>query len=526
MMGQPPSLSHRILMRGRLRMRTVKGRTDHVVVVGAGLSGLSAALHLAGRGRRVTVLEREPVPGGRAGRLDRDGYLFDTGPTVLTMPDVVESTLAAVGDSVAERVPLVRVEPAYRAEFADGSGLDVHSDGEAMAAEVERFAGPAEAAGYLRLRAWLHSLYRVQFDRFIAANLDSPLAMVTPELARLAALGGFRRLEAAVGRFLTDDRLRRVFTFQSLYAGTSPQRALALYAVIAYMDTVSGVYFPLGGMRALPDGLAAAAEDAGVRFHYRTHVIALERDGDRVRAVLTADGERLPCDAVVLTTEPPVSYRLLGRVPRRPLPLRAAPSAVVLHVAARRSWPGVGHHTLLLGNAWAETFRQLIVAGELMHDPSLLVTRPTATDPRLAPEGTDVLSVLAPVPNLHRAPIDWEREGPSYAEQIARVAEKRLLPGLPDAIGFTHVLTPKEWAELDMVAGTPFSLAHTFGQTGPFRPSNLPRGVSNAVLAGGGTVPGVGVPTALLSGKLAADRITGLPTPTSGRTTVISHERL
>src|SRR5690606_25922951 len=206
MMGQPPSLSHRILMRGRLRMRTVKGRTDHVVVVGAGLSGLSAALHLAGRGRRVTVLEREPVPGGRAGRLDRDGYLFDTGPTVLTMPDVVESTLAAVGDSVAERVPLVRVEPAYRAEFADGSGLDVHSDGEAMAAEVERFAGPAEAAGYLRLRAWLHNLYRVQFDRFIAANLDSPLAMVTPELARLAALGGFRRLEAAGGRVPTPYR--------------------------------------------------------------------------------------------------------------------------------------------------------------------------------------------------------------------------------------------------------------------------------------------------------------------------------
>ena len=185
MMGQPPSLSHRILMRGRLRMRTVKGRTDHVVVVGAGLSGLSAALHLAGRGRRVTVLEREPVPGGRAGRLDRDGYLFDTGPTVLTMPDVVESTLAAVGDSVAERVPLVRVEPAYRAEFADGSGLDVHSDGEAM----ESAAGPAEAAGYLRLRL-VAQPYRAV--RPFIANLDSP-GDGHPELARLAALGGFRR---------------------------------------------------------------------------------------------------------------------------------------------------------------------------------------------------------------------------------------------------------------------------------------------------------------------------------------------
>src|SRR5690606_33641596 len=205
------------------------------------------------------------------------------------------------------------------------------------------------------------------------------------------------------------------------------------------------------------------AEDAGVRFHYRTHVIALERDGDRVRAVLTADGERLPCDAVVLTTELPVSYRLLGRVPRRPLPLCAAPSAVVLHVAARRSWPGVGHHTLLLGNAWAETFRQLIVAGELMHDPSLLVTRPTATDPRLAPEGTDVLSLLDPVPNVQRDPVDIDFFGLGIVVQIARVVKNRLIPGLPNDLGFTHVLTAKDWAELDMVAGTPDSLPHIFG---------------------------------------------------------------
>ena len=218
--------------------------TDRVVVVGAGLAGLSAALHLAGRGRAVTVIERGRHPGGRVGRLDVGGYRLDTGPTVLTMPDIIDDAFAAVGESITDRLELTLVTPAYRASFADGSALDVHSDPDMMAAEVERFAGRRQADGYVRLRNWLTRLYEVEFDGFIAANFDSPLSLLTPQLARLAAMGGFRRWDRMVRRFVTDDRLRRVFTFQALYAGVPPQRALAVYAVIAYMDTVAGVYSP------------------------------------------------------------------------------------------------------------------------------------------------------------------------------------------------------------------------------------------------------------------------------------------
>ena len=151
-----------------------------------------------------------------------------------------------------------------------------------MAAEIERFAGRRQAEGYLRLRDWLTRLYEVEFNGFIAANFDSPLSLVTPQLARLAAIGGFRRWDRMMRRFITDERLLRVFTFQALYAGVPPQRALAVYAVIAYMDTVAGVYFPRGGMRALPDALAAAAADAGVEFRYSSTVSALERANGRV----------------------------------------------------------------------------------------------------------------------------------------------------------------------------------------------------------------------------------------------------
>ncbi|MEU1277972.1 phytoene desaturase family protein [Streptomyces sp. NPDC005805] len=500
-------------------MRTVQGPTDHVVVVGAGLAGLATALHLLGAGRRVTVVERDPGPGGRAGRLDRGGYRFDTGPTVLTMPDLVDEAFAAVDAKTAEHLELLPLHPAYRARFADGSSLDVHTGAAAMEAEIERFAGAREAVGYRRLRAWLEKLYRVQMRSFIDANFDSPLHLLGPDLARLAALGGFGRLDARVGRFLHDERLRRVFTFQSLYAGVAPARALAAYAVIAYMDTVAGVYFPAGGMHALPRGMAAAAGQAGAQLRYGERVVELERRCARITAVVT-DRERIPCDAVVLTPDLPLTYSLLGRRPRRPVALRHSPSAVILHLGTDRTWPGLAHHTISFGGAWKETFRELTRTGRLMSDPSLLITRPTASDHGLAPDGRHIHYVLAPCPNTDTGPgaDRWEDIAPHYRLRLLEELERRGLTGLSGSIEEEAMVTPADWAAQGHAAGTPFATAHTLAQTGPFRPRNLVRGTENAVLAGCGTTPGVGVPTVLVSGKLAAARITGTPRRPSTRT--------
>ncbi|GFN10178.1 phytoene desaturase [Streptomyces microflavus] len=504
-------------------MITVKGPVDHVVVVGAGLAGLAATLHLLGAGRRVTVVERDSGPGGRAGLLESGGYRIDTGPTVLTMPDLVEEAFAAVGDRLADRLELIPLDPAYRARFADGTQLDVHTDGAAMEAAVEQFAGARQAVGYRRLRRWLERLYRVQMRRFIDANFDSPLQLAHPDLARLAALGGFGRLDARIGHFVSDERLRRVFSFQALYAGVPPARALAAYAVIAYMDTIAGVYFPKGGMHALPRALADSAAEAGAAFRYGQTVTRLERSGDRVTAVVT-DQERIPCDAVVLTPDLPIAYRLLGRAPHRPLPLRHSPSAVILHAGTDRTWPDLAHHTISFGAAWKSTFRELTRAGELMSDPSLLITRPTATDPTLAPPGKHLHYVLAPCPNTEVGPgvREWRELGPRYRDELLAELERREMPGLGAAIEEEGLVTPVDWTAQGHAAGTPFSVAHTFPQTGPFRPRNLVRGTVNAVLAGCGTTPGVGVPTVLISGKLAAERITGprpVPRPVRRGTT-------
>ncbi len=402
--------------------RLVPGRTDHVVVVGAGYAGLAAALHLLGAGRRVTVLERADHPGGRAGRLDlttaRGTWRMDPGPTVLTMPELLAEAFAAVGQTLEQRLDLVRLDPAYRAHFADGSTIDVHTDAAAMAEEIGRTCGPASVAGYQRLRAWLTDLYRVEIDRFIGGNHDSPLGLLGPDLVRLAALGGFGRLGPKIAGYLPDERLRRIFSFQALYAGVAPASALGAYGVIAYMDTVAGVWFPRGGMRAVGAALADAVIAAGGVIHYGRTAVGLTRAHGRATGVRhrpsdapMTDSDVLDADAVVLTAELATSYALAGGAPRRPVPLRYAPSAVVLHLGLRETRPAAAHHTISFGTAWERTFAEIVTEGRPMSDPSLLVTRPTATDPSLAPEGTDQLFVLAPCPNTAIGPRDWARPG-------------------------------------------------------------------------------------------------------------------
>ena len=496
------------------RVRTVSGPTDHVVVVGAGLAGLSAAMRLAGAGRQVTVLEREAHPGGRAGRITTPvpggEYRFDTGPTVLTMPDLVADCFDALGEDMADWLTLDPVDPLYRAKYADGSTLDVHADPDAMAEEIARVVGPAEADGYRRFVDFVSRLYRYEMKTFIDRNIDTPLDLLSPDLVKLVAAGRFGKLAPAVARSREDEPTQRVFSFQALYAGVSPYDALAIYAVIAYMDSVAGVFFPRGGIQAVPDAMAAAAEKHGVQFRYGTTVTSVEHSGGRATAVLTADGERVPCDAVVLNPDLPVAYsELLGERHRRPVPLTFSPSCYLLLAGSSTDYADQAHHTILFGKAWKEVFAEL-TGGRLMSDPSVLVSAPTVSDPSLAPPGKHVYYVLFPTPSLSAGEahgVDWSRIGPQYREHVMRTMEERGYPGFADGIEVEHVTTPQDWLDRGMADGAPFASSHTFGQTGPFRPGNL--WGENVVFTGSGTQPGVGVPMVLISGRLAAERITG-----------------
>lgn len=490
-----------------------------VAIVGAGLGGLSAALHLLGAGWEVTVLEQSARPGGRAGLLEVDGYRFDTGPTVLTMPELIADALGCVGEDLPDWLDLVRLDPAYRAAFADGSAIELRTDVEAMRDQIALFAGPRDADGYLRMVRFLRRVYAIEREAFIGRNLDSPLQLLGPSLAKLIGIGGFRRLGPKIGSYLADDRLRRLFTFQSLYAGMAPARALALYAVIAYMDSVAGVWFPRGGMQAIPAAMAAAAAKHGADIRLNARVEAVETSGDVATAVRLAGGERIGADAVIINADAPGAIAALlpphlraGGGPRlagaaRALRARQSPSAVVAHIGSAGSPDHPRHHTLSFGAAWDGTFREIIRDGQLMSDPSLLLSNPTRTDPSLAPPGRHAYYALFPVPNLDRAPLDWAAIGPRYYDEMLAVLDARGLGGAARGIETSTLVTPADWAAQGLAAGSPFSAAHAFSRTGPFRMSTRPTRSPNLLFCGAQAQPGVGVPMVLLSGRLAALRL-------------------
>lgn len=516
-------------------MKTVAGQTDRVVVVGAGLSGLAAALHLVGAGRQVTLLERADHPGGRVGLYRGADYEIDSGATILTVPELIDEALAAVGATrESAGLAIVQLAPAYQARFADGSTVGVYSDADEMTAEVTRVRDAAAGQRYRRLRGWLQGVYESEFGHFMDTNFDSPLDMVRyPDkrraLLKLVRLGAFGRLGPRVRRLMGDDLLARLYSFQALFAGTAPNQALGVYGAIPYMDTCLGVHYPEGGMRAIAAALARAFVTAGGTLELNTEVTGIEYAGRRATAVRTADGRTLPCDAVVVTADIG-SLERFGL--RRRRGLRASPSAVVAHgtipahIAA--AWPVQAHHTIDFGQEWDRTFTEIAARrgrGKLMSDPSLLLTRPALTDANLyidrpgqhidaAGHLSDTvrfepLSLLAPCPNLDAAPLNWDRLGPHYLRELLKILEDRGYQGISEHFRIDHLDTPNTWREQGMLAGTPFAAAHLFRQTGPFRTRNLVPGRDNVVLAGSGTVPGVGVPTVLLSGKLAAARITG-----------------
>jgi phytoene desaturase len=490
-------------------MRTVKGPTENVVIVGAGLAGLSAALRLAGAGRSVTVIERESVPGGRSGLLQKDGYAFDTGPTVLTMPSLIEDAFNSVGEEMKDWLDLIPLRPLYRAFYHDGSQLDVYPDTKEMEAEIAKVIGPEEAIGYRNYVDFVTKLYKYEINDFIDRNIDSPFGLLTPNLARLIAIGGFRKLSPKVSQFLKDPRTQKVYSFQAMYAGVSPQQALAIYAVIAYMDSVNGVFFPRGGMHAVPRALAAAAEKHGVKFKYSTTAATIEKSNGRATAVITTDGERIPCDALILNPDLPVAWKeLIGKEPWSIKRLNYSPSCVTMLVGSKKSYDHIAHHNIHFGASWDGVFDELINKKILMTDPSILVTVPSLDDKSLTPPGKESYYVLFPTPNLD-ADIDWKVTGPKYRDQMIKTLEQRGYTDFSDSIEVEHLTTPLDWEAQGMERGAPFASAHTFFQTGPFRPRNLAAGFENIVFAGSGTQPGVGVPMVLISGRLAAERILG-----------------
>jgi phytoene desaturase len=483
---------------------------EPVVVIGAGFGGLASAIRLQAAGHRVTVLEARETIGGRASQIRDRGYTFDTGPTLITAPELLQDLWTTAGRRLEDDVELRPLSPYYRILFHNGRTFDYWGSGSRDEDEIARF-NPSDVDGYRRFLAASGRIYERAFadlGRKPFLTLGS-FARVIPELVRL---GGLRSVHGMVARYVTDDDLRSVFSFHPLFIGGNPFRASAIYSIVPYLERLSGVHFAMGGTFSLIRAMARLFEDLGGQIVLRSRVTRIQTARGRVSSVETADGDLHPARAVVANSD--VATTLLDLVSAsdgsrserfRLRRSRYSMSCFLLYLGVRRQYPQLRHHTIVMPRNYRKHITDIFDGAGLPDDLALYLHTPTRTDPSMAPDGCESIYVLSPVPHLGGG-IDWDAEGDRYRDRIIELLEREVgLEHLSESIEVEHRFTPLHFRDqLGSFLGSAFSLEPTLAQSAYLRPHNRtgkPRGL---YLAGAGTHPGAGIPGVLLSAEITS----------------------
>ncbi len=483
-----------------------------VIVIGAGAGGLTAAAHLARRGLRVMVVEKNEQAGGRCGRLARDGHQFDIGPTLFVMPRLYEQEFAALGESMHDLLDLSRVDPTYHLIFDDGQSLVLTSDRERMRSQLEVLE-PGSYKGLLRYLEEGGRHYDLAMERIVRRDFRSMAEFLTP-----SNMLTFLRLHALTPHyghmraFFDEPRLRAAFTFQDMYMGLSPFQAPATFSMLQFTEIAHGVWFPRRGMYAVVEALQALAQRSGAEFLFRAPVEQILTRDSRAYGVALADGRVLDADVILANADLPYVYRELlppDGSARRLDRLQYSCSTISFLWGVDRTYSQIPPHTLFLANGYRRNFEAIQRDHTLAEEPSVYVHAPARLDPSMAPPEQDTLVGIVPVGHLSGdSDQDWEG-----LKIRARQAVLSRLAGLGVCdleahLKFEIVFTPEDWQRhLNLVRGATHGLAHTLLQMGYFRPHNRHARYHNLYFAGASTHPGTGLPTALVSGRLAAERI-------------------
>ncbi len=482
------------------------------VVIGGGFGGLATAIRLQAAGVSTTLVEQRAQLGGRAGRLQRDGFVFDTGPSLITAPDILEDVFAAAGRRLRDYVSLVPLDPFYRIWFHDGSWLDYTSDVERMKASMARHH-PGDAARLDRFLAQLRPIHEAVITEGTGARPFDTLGAMVRFAPRVARLNAWRPVAHSVARHFRNWRHRFLYSFHPLFLGGNPFRAPSIFLMIPYLEKEGGVWYARGGMYSLVTALERVLRELGGTVHTSTPATRVEVRGRKVTGVRVegrgadaAPGSPIPADIVVSNADVGHTYgRLLGHVRRRRWTdrrlarLHQSMSCFLLYLGVRRRYPRLSHHTIIVGPRYRGLVRDIFDRKKLAGDFSMYLHAPSRTDPSMAPPGCESIYVLVPVPNAASG-IDWGTEAPRMTARVIDALEAWGLEGLSRAVAVREVFTPDDFAtQFGATLGNAFGIEPRLTQTAWFRPHNRSEEVAGLYLAGAGTHPGAGVPGVVLS---------------------------
>ncbi len=480
------------------------------VVIGSGFGGLALAVRLQAAGVQTIIVERRDRPGGRAYVYEQDGFTFDAGPTVITAPNALQELFAVSGQTMADWVELMPVMPFYRLLWEDGFRFDYSNDVDLTNRQIAAVS-PDDVAGYARFVEYATDVFREGYERLAHVPFLDWWSMirVAPQLLRLES---YRSVYSMVSSFIKEPHLREAFSFHSLLVGGNPFKTSAIYTLIHVLERKWGVFFPRGGTGALVRALVELFQSIGGEIRLNAEVERILSNGTRVAGIRLADGSELRADAVASNADVVHTYgallghSALGRFEARRLRRRRfSMSLFLIYFGTRRKHPQLAHHTVLFGPRYRGLLDDIFERGVLADDFSLYLHAPTVTDPSLAPDGCEGFYVLAPVPHLGKAAIDWEVEGPRYRDRVLAYLEEQCLPGLRDDLLTSRIFTPMDFkTELNAHVGSAFSLEPVLTQSAYFRVHNRDDELENLYFVGAGTHPGAGVPGVVGSAKATA----------------------
>ncbi len=497
-----------------------------VGIIGSGLAGLAAACTLAARGHRVEVFEKNPWLGGKAAQLRQQGFRFDMGPTILIQPSVLRKIFAEANRSLGDYLTMVRLDPQWRCFFEDGSRLDLLDDTEAMAAQLEA-VWPRMGNGYRKFMAMSEQLHSIS-DRFffwrsiggIRDTMDVGGAFDLKVLRDVMRMRMGKTVAGTIREFIPDANTAQMLDHFVQYVGSSPDASPAILCSIGHMQMEEGIWYPMGGTRAVPEALVKLATDLGVVFHTDTDVVKILKEGGapgrpdgRATGLVTSDGVQHFFDAVVSNSDAVRTHReLVGGAAARAFEHKRsyepACSGVVLYLGLNKRYDHLAHHDFVFSRDPHEEFHAIYDLGEPAPDPTCYLAATAATDPASAPTGGEALYVLVHTPYL-RPHHDWKKMFPAYRQLILNKLKRTAgLRDIEERIVFEAALTPQDIHDRYRVLnGAIYGISSHGVWSGAFKPANRSKELKGMYLAGGAAHPGPGMPMVMMSGWIAADSL-------------------
>lgn len=491
-----------------------KSNGKHIIIVGAGPGGLTAAMILAHRGFRVSVFEKEGQVGGRNASIRLGEFKFDTGPTFLMMKFILDEMFRETGRESSDYLEFVRLDPMYRLAF-EGAQIEATTDRDRMRDEIERVF-PGRGPGLDRFMDKERTRFKYLFP-CLQKNYSHWKELFAPILLKaLPHLNLTKSVMDMVKGYFGDEKLAVSFSFQSKYLGMSPWECPAAFTMLAYIEHAYGVYHTQGGLSEISEAMAKVCDEEGVELHLSSPVHRVLTDGKTARGVELESGGCVEADDVIINAD--FAYSMENLVdpaalrkwhPRKLKKRRFSCSTFMLYLGVDKVYD-MPHHTIVFAEDYHRNLDQIFKTMDVPQDPSFYVRNASVTDPSLAPPGKSAVYVLVPVPNL-RADVDWEAQESTYRDVVLdAIARRTPMHDLREHIEQEKVIRPDQWrSDYAVYRGATFNLAHTVRQMMYFRPRNRFEDVRNCYLVGGGTHPGSGLPTIYESGRITANLLCG-----------------